>query len=311
MGVLEKLYSVLIMAAAAAGLLFGQIEGASHVADAIIVPLLMIMLFFTFIQVPFKDIKRSLSNRKFTITSIIMNFVLTPVLAWLLASVFLSGHPALWIGFIMLMVTPCTDWYIVFTGIAKGNVALSASILPLNLLLQLILLPVYFYIFAGTIGVVNLELIAESVLFVLVIPLVLAYLTRAFIIRCKKDIIDQLESFPIIFLGLAIVAMFASQGELLLANLDLLFLLLLPILAFFIIIFVIGRLVGRALQFNHKDKASLNLTTLARNSPIALAIAITAFPHEPLIPLVLIIGPLVELPVLVIISQVILRLGQT
>src|SRR5690625_2570956 len=179
MGVLEKLYSVLIMAAAAAGLLFGQIEGASHVADAIIVPLLMIMLFFTFIQVPFKDIKRSLSNRKFTITSIIMNFVLTQVLAWLLASVFLSGHPALWIGFIMLMVTPCTDWYIVFTGIAKGNVALSASILPLNLLLQLILLPVYFYIFAGTAGVVDLQLIVESILFVLVIPLVLSYMTRS------------------------------------------------------------------------------------------------------------------------------------
>jgi ACR3 family arsenite efflux pump ArsB len=310
MSILEKSYSILIMIAVAAGLLFGQINGVSPVADAVIVPLLMIMLFFTFIQVPFKDMKRSFSNRKFTITSIIMNFVLTPVLAWLLATVFLTEHPALWIGFIMLMVTPCTDWYIVFTGIAKGNVALSASILPLNLLLQLILLPVYFYIFAGTAGVVDLQLIVESILFVLVIPLVLSYMTRAILARRKKEMPKNLESFPIIFLGLAIVAMFASQGEVLLNNLNLLFLLLLPILTFFVINFMLGRLVGRVLKFNHANIASLNMTTLARNSPIALAIAITAFPHEPLIPLVLIIGPLIELPVLVIFSQVILLLGK-
>jgi len=310
MSILERSYSILIMIAVAAGLLFGQINGVSPVADAVIVPLLMIMLFFTFIQVPFKDIKRSFSNLKFTITSIIMNFVLTPALAWLLAAVFLTEHPALWIGFIMLMVTPCTDWYIVFTGIAKGNVALSASILPLNLLLQLILLPVYFYIFAGTAGVVDLQLIVESILFVLVIPLVLSYMTRAILARRKKEMPDNLESFPIIFLGLAIVAMFASQGEVLLNNLNLLFLLLLPLLTFFVINFILGRLVGRALKFNHANTASLNMTTLARNSPIALAIAITAFPHEPLIPLVLIIGPLIELPVLVIFSQIILRLGK-
>jgi ACR3 family arsenite efflux pump ArsB len=310
MGFLEKIYSLLIMIAVMTGLLLGQINGVSPVADAVIVPLLIVMLFFTFIQIPAKDIKRSFSNRKFTITSIIMNFVLTPILAWFLASLFLADHPALWIGFIMLMVTPCTDWYIVFTGIAKGNVALSASILPLNLLLQLILLPVYFYIFAGTVDVVDFQLIIESILLVLVIPFVLAYITRAFLVQRKKDITSNLGSFPIIFLCLAIVAMFASQGEVLLNNLDLLLLLLLPIIAFFIINFVLGRLIGRMLQFNYANTASLNLTTLARNSPIALAVAMTAFPHEPLIPLVLIIGPLLELPVLAIISQVILRLGK-
>ncbi|GAB3802329.1 arsenic resistance protein [Virgibacillus kimchii] len=312
MGYLEKIYSILIMISVAAGLLLGQISGLSVVADAVIVPLLMLMLLFTFIQVPIQNIKQSFANRKFTITSIIMNFILTPVLAWLLASVFLADHPALWIGFIMLMVTPCTDWYIVFTGIAKGNVALSASILPLNLLLQLMLLPVYFYIFAGTAAMVDLQLIVESIVLVLLIPLLLAYGIRAVLHRRAKELkksTEKMDGLPIIFLCLAIVAMFTSQGEVLLANLDLLLLLLLPILAFFITNFLLGRVVGRMLKFNHANTASLNLTTLARNSPIALALAITAFPHEPLIPLVLIIGPLVELPLLAIISQIILRLG--
>jgi len=313
MGVLEKLYALLIVFSVAAGLLLGQVGGVSPVADAVIVPLLMLMLLFTFIQIPLNEVKRSFSNRKFTLTSVLINFVLTPILAWLLANVFLADHPALWIGFIMLMVTPCTDWYIVFTGLAKGNAALSASILPLNLVLQLVLLPFYFYIFAGTAAFVDLQLMIESILLVLLIPLILAYSMRSVLARREKvfrKTMEKISNLPILFLCFAIAAMFASQGEVLLANLDLLLLLLLPMLAFFVINFVIGRFVGRMLGFNHANTASLNLTTLARNSPIALALAITAFPHEPLIPLVLVIGPLVELPVLAIVSHIILQLGK-
>ncbi|NPE30476.1 arsenic resistance protein, partial [Methanococcoides sp. SA1] len=84
--------------------------------------------------------------------------------------------------------------------------------------------------------------------------------------------------------------------------------LLTPILLFFIIVFIVGQMVGRYLGFSYKDTASLNLTTLARNSPIVLAIALTAFPEEPLIALALVIGPLIELPVLGIISHTLLRI---
>src|SRR5690625_6386572 len=91
---------------------------------------------------------------------------------------FQSDSPALWIGFIMLMVTPCTDWYIIFTSIAKGNVALSATILPLNLLLQIILLPFYLLIFGGATGVIELSYLVESVLVVLFIPLCLSFFSN-------------------------------------------------------------------------------------------------------------------------------------
>lgn len=100
------------------------------------------MLSITFLQIPLQEIKKAFKNIKFTYTSVIINFVLTPILAWLLALVFLGDNPAIFIGSIMLMVTPCTDWYLIFTRISKGNVALSTAILPLKLILQVILLPI-------------------------------------------------------------------------------------------------------------------------------------------------------------------------
>ena len=83
------------------------------------------MDFFYLSQI--KDLKNAFLNSKFARAGIIINLLWTPLLAWVLGAVFLSDHPALWIGFIMQMVTPCTDWYLAFTGIAKGNVALSRN----------------------------------------------------------------------------------------------------------------------------------------------------------------------------------------
>ncbi|GAE27062.1 arsenical-resistance protein ACR3 [Halalkalibacter wakoensis JCM 9140] len=223
--------------------------------------------------------------------------------------VFLGNHPALYIGFIMLMVTPCTDWYLIFTNIAKGNVALSTSILPLNLLLQVLFLPFYLFLFAGTTGVVEVKFLVESILLVLFIPLLLTVGTK-WLLRNKQQLrkkwITKLSAFPIIFLSLAIVTMFASQGHLLLDHLGLLALLTIPLFLFFAINFVVSQKVGHLMNYSYPDRTSLSLTTLARNSPIALAIALTAFPDQPLIALVLVIGPLLELPILAIITQLLL-----
>ncbi|WP_110112715.1 arsenic resistance protein [Bacillus sp. CGMCC 1.16541] len=311
MGLFEKLYTVLIIVSVLLGLVIGQVNEVAMYADQWILPLLMLMLYLTFLQIPLKDLKQSFLNRTFTCASIGINFVLTPLFSWLLATLFLANQPALWLGFMMLMVTPCTDWYIIFTGIAKGNVALSTSILPLNLILQLLLLPVYLYVFSGTVGVVDFQLVMKSMLLVLVLPFVLAAVTRHYLLKWNKDVlIEKVSSLPVIFLCLAILAMFASQGSLLLNHLDLFVQLLLPILTFFLITFLIGRLVGKGLAFTTPNIASLHLTTLARNSPVALAIAMTAFPHEPLIALVLVMGPLIELPLLSLISYIILILDQ-
>jgi ACR3 family arsenite efflux pump ArsB len=214
----------------------------------------------------------------------------------------------------MLMVTPCTDWYLIFTGIAKGNTSLAAAVLPVNLIVQLILLPVYLLLFFGRTGSVDPAIFWESILLVLLFPFLLAQLIKFWSFKrgkkasMEKKILPFFEAAQIIFLALAIVAMFASQGEYLTNNLSVLYILLVPILVFFIVNFLAGRFGSYLLKFNYEDSASLSLTTLARNSPIALAIALTAFPDDPLISLALVIGPLLELPILALVSQVLLQI---
>ncbi len=313
MGLIEKLYTVIIFGAVIIGISIGQIDLIQVNAESFIVPLLVAMLYITFLQIPIEEIKTAFKNIKFTYTSVIINFVWTPILAWLLALLFLGDIPPIYIGFIMLMVTPCTDWYLIFTGIAKGNVALSTAILPLNLILQVILLPIYLLIFGGTTGVIELSFLVESILIVLFIPLVLAFITKMFLRnkhQQRESLISNLSVLPIIFLSFAIVAMFASQGQLLLDNLDLMWQITMPMLLFFIINFFVGLKIGQFMRFSNSDITSLSLTTLARNSPIALAIAMTAFPEQPLIALILVIGPLLELPILAIITQLLLFISK-
>ena len=311
MSLFEKFYTLFILLAAAIGISAGQIDVLHANAENFVVPLLAAMLYNTFLQIPSKETTQVFSNIKFTCTSLLINFVWTPLLAWLLAYLFLGDQPALYIGFIMLMVTPCTDWYLVFTGIAKGNVALATAILPVNLMFQIILLPFYLLVFAGKTGVIELSFLLESVLLVLLLPLLLAAFTKKLLKKHKKlseKVLSKTSKLPAPLLCLAIIALFASQGQLLVKNLDLLWQLFIPILLFFTVNFILGQKAGQLLKFTYEESASLSMTTLARNSPIALAIAMTAFPDQPLIALTLVIGPLLELPILALAAQALLSI---
>lgn len=309
---INKFQSLIIFAMVLLGIILGQIGPIQTYSEYLIMPSLIVMLFLVFIQVPLKEIGSSFKNIKFTVTSLVINFVWTPILIFFLGKLFLNNDPELLIGFIMLMVTPCTDWYLIFTGIAKGNVALGSSILPLNLILQLLLLPVYILLIGGTSVGIDVLSLANSVIFSLMIPLLSSIIARKLIINkignnsFESKVIPKACDYQGYFLNIAIIAMFASQGKVLLENYQVLLILLVPILLFFIINFVIVRLVSSAINLNYQDSVALNLTTLARNSPIALTIAVATFPDKPLISLALIIGPLIELPLLFLISKTLL-----
>lgn len=313
---INKFQSFVILGMVLIGIMIGQISFIQVYSEYIIMPALMIMLFLVFIQIPIKDIAKSFKNKKFTLSAIFINFIWTPILIAILGKIFLGNNPELLIGFIMLMVTPCTDWYLIFTGIAKGNVALGTSILPLNLILQLLLLPAYVFLIGGTSVELDGMNLLQGVLFSLAIPLIASLLYRNFIIKNKglnfleDKIVPKSCDYQGYFLNIAIVAMFASQGKILLRNPQVLLLLLLPVLLFFIINLIVGQIVGRKLELSKEDNVALNFTTLARNSPIALAIAVATFPNKPLISLALIIGPLIELPVLFIVSKILLSINK-
>lgn len=312
----NKFQSFIILFMVFIGIILGQIDLVQAYSEYLIMPSLMAMLFLVFIQIPIKDITKSFKNMKFTLTSICINFIWTPILVFILGRVFLGNNSDLLIGFVMLMVTPCTDWYLIFTGIAKGNVALGASILPLNLILQLILLPVYVFLIGQSSVQMDVLNLLNGVIVSLIIPLFGALIYRKLSISKKgidyfeKNIVSKACDYQGYFLNIAIVFMFASQGKILLKNPQILLQLLIPVLLFFIINLIVGQFVGRKLNLSHEDNVALNLTTLARNSPTALAIAVATFPNKPLISLALIIGPLIELPVLFIVSKILLNINK-
>jgi arsenite transporter len=314
MGFWEKSQSLIILAAVFIGLALSQIAGAAEPAGRFILPFLLLMLLGVFLQLPLRQLANAWKHGRLTGLSLLVNFVWNPLLAWFLGWLFLRQHPALWLGLIMLMVTPCTDWYLVFTNIARGNVALSTALLPWNLLLQLLLLPLYLLLLGGTLVPLEWQVLVESVMVVLLLPLVTAVLLRRLLLRFRGNnwleqrLLPRVQTAQILFLALAIMAMFAAEGAALLESPLVVLTLLPPVLLFFGINFGLVHLLARRLKIGYANYAALCCTTLARNSPIALAIALAAFPERPLIALALVIGPLIELPVLSLVAQLLLRI---
>lgn len=304
MNLIEKLEPIIIFSAVIAGLMFSNIDIVAQNTDYLITIFLCLMLYGVFLEIPLNELKNSSKNIKFTLTSLIINFIWTPLFGYFIGSIFLKGNADILIGFFMLILTPCTDWYLVFTKMAKGDVTLSLSILPINLILQIILLPIYLIIFFSTGNAIDYAQLTYSILIVIVIPFVAAQMTKLILKDNLKEKMKGLfAELEIWFLALAVFCIFASQGGLLFDNLNSVLTIFIPLIIFFVVNVIIDLLLSEKINFTYPEYASLTMTTLARNSPLALAIAINSFPGHELISIALVIGPLIELPVLYIVSK--------
>ncbi|MDR2796653.1 MAG: bile acid:sodium symporter [Spirochaetaceae bacterium] len=314
MSFLSKFQPLFIILSALTGIVIGKvIPVLERYAGNCIEIFLIAMLFFVFLNVELKNISKSFSDLRFSLSALTINFVITPLFAFALSKLFLAGQIDLQTGFIMLMVTPCTDWYLVFTGIANGNVPLGASILPLNLILQIILLPLYLLLFTGSEVSFALVTVVYSILFVLIIPLAAANGVQFAAKRINRQnnlakLLKKSDDIQFLLLCLAIISMFASEGTLLLDNTLIFIKLLPPLLLFFSAIFCLSFLAGKMLKLHFSGIIPLIFTTSARNSPVSLAIAAITFPSRPLISLVLVMGPLIELPVLALNALILKRI---
>ena len=312
MDLIEKIEPIILIFAIVIGLISSNIQILSNNTGNLINLFLCIMLYGLFLEVPLKNLKKSFTNIKFTSTTLIINFIWTPLFGYFLGNLFLNGNIDIFIGFFMLILTPCTDWYLVFTKIAKGDLNLSLSLLPINLILQIILLPVYLIIFFSSNNSMSYTDLGYSLLIVIVIPFILAQLTKAILnddINEKAS--DFFSNYQIVFLALAVFAIFNSTGELLFKNLNSVLTIFIPLIIFFITNTIIDLLLSEKINFTYEEYASLTMTTLARNSPLALAIAINSFPGRELIAIALVIGPLIELPVLYIVSRFVLYIKKS
>jgi ACR3 family arsenite efflux pump ArsB len=303
----DKLQPLFVLLSVLIGLVLAQVSELPQIASFLIVPLLAMMLYATFLPMALQQVGRAIRNLNVTTASLSMNFLWTPVLAWGLGAVFLRNTPDLWVGLILLMVTPCTDWYLVFTGVAGGDVSLATALLPFNLTLQILLLPIYLLVLAGRLVELNPQALLGSIFWVLLIPLLMAFLSRRWANHRGKAWLHQqvpkITALQVICLNIAIIAIFTAESRALFERPGLLLQLLPPVLLFFLINFWVAQALGRRLQLSYGTRVCLIYTTLARNSPLALAIATSTFPDRPLITLTLVIGPLIELPILSLISQ--------
>ncbi|MGW9347614.1 Arsenite efflux pump ArsB, ACR3 family [Nocardiopsis flavescens] len=307
----ERLQSLFVALAALAGLAAGLLLPVGPAAEHVVLPALLLMLTAVFVQMDTARVGEVRRAKTLVAVSLALNFVFTPALAWALGAGLLGGEPDLRIGLLLLLVTPCTDWYLVFTAMARGHTGIAAALLPVNLILQLLLLPVYVLLLGGRAAMVDGATLAESVLLVLVVPLVLALVLRwasnRFMgARLRERYVDGAASRLVLpLLYTAVLAMFAWQARTVLAHLGDLLALLLPLAAFFVVLPLAAVGLSRLLRLPDDQKVTLTMAVTARNSPIALAIAVAAFPDRPLIAVALVVGPLVELPVLALLAQLV------
>lgn len=303
MNLIEKLEPAILIFAIIIGLVLSDIKILSNNIGNLINLFLCIMLYGIFLEVPLKNLKKSFKNIKFSSTSIMINFIWTPIFGYFLGNLFLNGNMDIFIGFFMLILTPCTDWYLIFTKIAKGDLNLSLSILPINLILQIVLLPIYLIIFFSSNDTINYSNLVYSLIIVIVIPFLSAQITKLILNNKLKEITNFFSKYQIVFLALAVFAIFNSQGNQLFGHLNSVLTIFIPLIIFFIATTLIDLLLSEQIHLTYEEYASLTMTTLARNSPLALAIAINSFPNHELIIIALVIGPLIELPILYLVSR--------
>ncbi|WP_017569191.1 arsenic resistance protein [Nocardiopsis halotolerans] len=311
MSLAERLQSLFVALAAVAGLAAGLILPIGPAAEHVVLPALLVMLTAVFVQMDAAHVGEVRRAGTLVVTSLLLNFVLTPALAWALGAGLLGGAPDLRIGLLLLLVTPCTDWYLVFTATARGHTGIAAALLPVNLVLQLVLLPVYVLLLGGRAAMVDTGTLAGSVLLVLAVPLALALALRWVSARFggaawrERHVTGPAGHLVLPLLYAAVFAMFAWQARTVLAHGADLLALLAPLAVFFTALPLVATGLSHLLGLPPEQRVTLTMTTTARNSPIALAVAVAAFPDRPLIAVALVVGPLVELPVLALLAQLV------
>ncbi len=171
------LYFVTVLLAAVFGLLA---PSWAHSLNEWITPAIAILMYAMFLQIPFLDLRAGLSNKRFLSALLLANFILVPLLVWALTRG-LVERPALLVGALLVLLTPCIDYVVVFTHIGKGDSRLMLAATPVLLLLQLALLPVYLGVMLGaqSEGVVVAGPFVQAFVGLIVLPMILAVLTAS------------------------------------------------------------------------------------------------------------------------------------
>jgi ACR3 family arsenite transporter len=238
------------------------------------------------------------------------NYLVAPFVMLALANVFVSD-PELHTGLVLYGLAPCIAMVIIFTYLARGNAAMALVFVALNSVIQMILIPVYARLLIGTVEF-DVWVVAESVILYLGLPLVLGVLTRYLVTRRGGEAaMDRLKpglsAMSILGLLFTLIVMFALKGDLILERPAVVIEMAVPMIAFFLIMFFTVLFVGWRLKFSYPDSVAVAFSATGRDFEIAIAIAITAF--SPTVALATVVGPLIEVPVMLFLVWSAMRLA--
>ncbi|WP_131103613.1 arsenic resistance protein [Ornithinimicrobium sufpigmenti] len=204
------------LAALVLGLLLGRAApGLDGAAEASVWPVLAVLLYATFTQLPLTSVPAAFRDARFLGTALVGNFVLVPLLVWGLVQL-APPDPALRLGLLLVLLVPCTDWFITFTQLGGGDGARATALTPVSLLLQLALLPVYLWLLGGTpvTGVFTPGQVWPALL-VLLGPLALAALTMRWAADRPRGrrLVDRLGAAPVPLLAVVILLVGVGHAE--------------------------------------------------------------------------------------------------
>ncbi|MEM7733902.1 MAG: arsenic resistance protein [Pseudomonadota bacterium] len=274
-------------------------------------PTLLILVGLLFFEVRLRTVVEGLGNLRFMGVAWVANFIIVPLIALAVASLFLSGQPLLYTGLLIYFLAPCTDWFLGFTRMARGNTALGAALMPINMVTQLLLLPVWLWLFTRHTGVVDFATIPETMWQWFVLPFLVAQALRwslgAALSQAAFNRLSHVVSGMVPWVTAALILqLFALHTPVMAAHLEVLGLVVLAIFVFFAATYLMAEGLARVFDLPYPEQALLAMTTAARNAPLMLAVTAVAIPDQPIIYAALVIGMLVEFPHLTGLKQVLL-----
>ncbi|MEM6618152.1 MAG: arsenic resistance protein [Pseudomonadota bacterium] len=306
--------AILISAIAFGGLIGMTVPGswAGEVLSGWVDTTLHVMIFLLFFELRSTAIIRAFSNFRFLALAWAANFLVIPMLGFAVAGLFFSGQPLLFAGLMIYFLAPCTDWFLGFTRLAKGDAELGAVLIPINMVTQVLAFPLWLWLFANSSGLVELSAMPAMLLQWFLLPLIAAQSIRFLLNRTLAPAIRQAlfsavsRSVPFILAAL-VFQLFAGHVGAIAINPSVGVTAAGAVGLFFLCTFAAGEVFSRLGRLDTPQRTLLSMTMAARNAPLMLALTAIAIPDQPMVLAVIVLGMLVEIPLLTALKHIQLK----